>query len=184
MPVFFIFTVAYKDANNKPQKGDNVMWLDPMAIEKARVNGLAKALSKPHDFYVNCGGYAFGVEGWYIPADHADLWEDYHHCKWRNLERKFVKYILHDFSNLRLATKSEIDNLEIDLEKYEIVAFRIRRAAFFCDFHFMRCERNGDWTEKRGSERKIYRHPYEDIYDIWDEYDGKIFFFVRERTDS
>ena len=100
---------------------------------------------------------------------------------WRNLERKYVKNILQEFPELRLAKDEEIRNVEIDLEKFEIIAFRIQREAFFCNYHFMRCEPNGDWTEKKGCEETIYRHPYEDIYDIWDKYNGKLYFFVRRR---
>lgn len=160
------------------------MWIDPMLIEHNKINSLSKKLTQEKSFYVNCGGHAFGVDGWYTPSKHVDNWDEYHvkgKNHWRNLERKYVKNILHDFPELRLAKDSEVRNVEIDVEKYEIIAFRIRRASFFCDYHFMRCEPDGTWTEKQGSRSAIHSHKYEDIYDIWDEYDGRLYFFVRER---
>ena len=162
------------------------MWVEPMVIQRARVDSLATKLTRPHDFYVNCGGHAFGVDGWYIPADKEDLFQDFYTARnnkggWRSLERKFVKNILRDFPGLKLLKKESVDNVSVDLDRYEIIAFRIRRTAVFADYHFMRCEKNGDWTEKRGSRRDIFRYNYEDIYDVWGEYDGKLYFFVRER---
>lgn len=160
------------------------MWSTPMEIQKCRIDVLSTKLTRSKDFYVNCGGHAFGVEGWYTPANHEDLYWDFRAASrnkggWRKLERKFVKYILHDFPELQIISYEDISNLSIDLDKYEIIAFRIKRT-IFGDYHFMRCERNGEWTEKRGT-GKIYRHNYEDIYDIWEEYNGKLYFFKRER---
>lgn len=162
------------------------MWSDPMAIQKAKVDVLSTKLTRSHDFYVNCGGHAFGVDGWYTPADHEDLYLDYKTASrnkggWRKLERKFVKNILRDFPGLKLLKKESVDNVSVDLDRYEIIAFRIQRAAIFADYHFMKCEKNGDWSEKQGSVKDIFRHNYEDIYDVWGKYDGRLYFFVRER---
>ncbi len=120
-----------------------------------------------------------------MPFDHEDTWDDYHQTThkggWKHLERKCVKQILKEFPECKLISKDKIINVEIDLDRFEIIAFRIRRKIFFGDFHFMRCERNGDWTEKQGSWHQIYQHNYEDIFDIWGEYDGKLYFFIRKR---
>ena len=157
------------------------MWLSKTEIEK-----LTGATNKNPEFYTNCAGYAFGTNGWYLPGkDQEWIQNGYHRSDykggWRNFERSCVKFILKDFPELRLVPKKEIDEINIDVTKYEIIAFRIRRASFFCDFHFMKCEPNGDWTEKCGHNRCINRYNYEDIYDIWNVYDGKLFFFVRPR---
>ena len=160
------------------------MWIDPMIIEHNRINVLSDRLTQPPSFYVNCGGHAFGIDGWYTPSKFVDAWNEYHvkgKNHWRNLERKYVKNILHDFPELRLARDEEIRNVDIDIEVFEIIAFRIQRVPFYCNFHFMRCESDGTWTEKKGTHNTIYHYLYEDIYDVWGKYDGKLYFFVRQR---
>ena len=164
------------------------MIVDPMFIEKHRVNALSTKLTRPAWFYVNCGGHAFGVDAWYHPSKNVDTWDEFHRKgknHWRNLERTYVHNIMHDFPELQLVSRSKIENLEINPKMYEMIAFRIRRCPFFGDFHFMRMESNGDWTEKKGSGKEIYRHRYETIFDpeTWGEYDGRLFFFVRLRKD-
>lgn len=138
------------------------------------------------NWYINCGGHALGLDGWYnFRLDEEQSWTDFHRTgkkgQWKNLERKYVSILLREFPDLKLVNRKLIDDVAIDLSRFEIIAFRICRIPIFCDFHFMRCEPNGDWTEKHGCRKGITRHNYEDIYDIWDGYNGKLFFFVRPR---
>lgn len=164
------------------------MIVDPMVIQKSRVDVLSTKLTKPSWFYVNCGGYAFGINAWYTPSKNVDTWAEYHRSgknHWRNLERSYAKNILCDFPELKCISHKDVKDIVYDPEEYEMIAFRIRRHAFFGDFHFMRMEPDGNWTEKKGSAKEIYQHRYETIFDAetWGEYDGKLFFFVRLRKD-
>ena len=156
------------------------MWLTKEQIDKHIPNAQS---------YVNCAGYAFGVNGWYEPADsEKEAWKKFSpHPKkngepWRDWERRYVRRILRDFPEWKLISSKLIDNLEIDPEEYEIVAMRLRRIYVFHDFHFMRCEPNGNWTDKNGSDPEIHSRRYEQIYDKWNgNYDGKIYFFAKPR---
>lgn len=163
------------------------MVVSPMAVQKSRIDVLSTRLTEPAWFYVNCGGHALGINAWYTPSKNVDMWAEYHRKgknHWRNLERSYVKNILRDFPELKLISHEDIREIVFDPEMYEIIAFRIRRQSFFADFHFMKMEPNGDWTEKKGSGRTIYWHRYETIFDadVWKEYDGRLFFFIRKRS--
>jgi hypothetical protein len=164
------------------------MFIPPIELERRHNDVLAERLTHPDYWYTNCGGFALAGSGWYQPGDwnenetrRAYRTAEKNKNGWRSLEKKLVKLVQTDFPDLQTVTKDRIDNLEIDPEKYEIIAFRIRRARFFCDFHFMKCDKDGNWIEKKGHNKEISCHRYEDIYDIWGNYDGKIFFFTRER---
>ena len=155
------------------------MWLEKAEVEKY------KKLDKWNN-HINCGGYALHVDGWYEIGSDINWWNNEtskatRTGEWRKLERKCVRHILNDNPELKLVSRRMIDNVEVNLDKYEIVAFRISRN-WFGSYHFMRCEPNGDWTEKCGSRTTVYRHPYEDIYDIWGDMDGRIYFFIRPRN--
>ena len=158
------------------------MWLDKEALDTACRNTSKQAAA----YYVNCGGHAFGVNGWYQVGPDINWFNNgLSRCTrkggWRGFERSCVKYILKDNPSWTLADAKAIDDVSVDPEKYEIIAFRIKRS-FFGDFHFMKCEVNGDWTSKYGHNSLIMRCPYEDVHAAWKEYDGKEYFFVRKRT--
>jgi len=154
-----------------------------MWLEKAEVEKYKKLDSCNNE--INCGGHALHVNSWYQIGDDINWFNDEirkasHTREWRKFEHKCVRYILSDVPELKLINRRLVDNVEVDLEQYEIIAFRIARN-WLGSFHFMRCESNGDWTEKCGSRTTIYRYPYEDIYDIWGNMDGRIYFFIRPR---
>ena len=163
-----------------------------MWLTKEDVNELCGKKNEPKLYYINCGGYAFGVDAWYQCGTPNGFNDDASRASkkggWKELERKYVKNILKDNPGWTLIKKSQIDNLEIDPEKFQIVGFRIKRN-FWGGFHFIRCETNGDWTWKNGHQSYISRVQYEDLYseEIWGKptefgaYDGRIYFFIKER---
>lgn len=157
------------------------MWLN-----KADIDNLCHVSNREDSYYVNCGGHALRVNSWYqIGSDVHWFNDNLARCSknggWRNFERACVKHILKDCPELKLVSAELIDDVAIDLDKYEIIAFRISRQ-YFGGYHFMRCERDGNWTEKNGHLSSVRKHNYEDIHDIWGEYDGREYFFVRKRT--
>lgn len=135
--------------------------------------------------YYNCGGYALSTYRWYLPApDHAS---------WAELEATredgaydlvwelSVANIMSEFPELRLLDSFDVEARHIDYKKYEIIAFRWEEDEYG-DFHFMKLGRDGCWYDKRGSARRINKHGYMDIFDIWyGRYDGMIAFFSRPR---
>jgi len=159
------------------------MWVGKEELEKCSCDHVAH----PASWYQNCGGFALGIEGWYMPTENTEEYlSDFRKAErknmWRPLEEKFAKKILKDFPELRIVSKKAIDNVDVDTNRYEIIAFRIERNWWTATFHFMKCDRNGDWLEKQGHYPTILRHRYEEIYDIWGKHDGHIYFFVRERN--
>lgn len=157
------------------------MWLDKDTIDK-----LCHEKDREKSFYQNCGGFALGIDSWYQLGPTVDWFNRCSsHCSkkggWRDFERRCVRHILRDNPELHLISSDLIDEVSIDLDASEIIAFRIGRN-WLGSYHFMRCEPNGDWTEKKGHSPYIYRHNYETIHEAWSkEYDGKEYFFVRER---
>lgn len=157
------------------------MWVTKEQIEES-LNVLwdGKTFHR-EQFYTNCAGYAFGVKGWYMPAKNMKEYLDSFahidgHGRWRELERKFVKRILREFSGWTLANKCQL------IEGNEYVAFRIRRVSFFCDFHFMKFD-GTKWTQKYGHQEVSPEwFKLEDIFEpeAWGEYDGKLYVFKRK----
>ena len=160
------------------------MWLDKKTIDE-----LCHTHDREDSYYINCGGHALHVDSWYqIGPDvhwfNNGLSRCSKNCGWRNFERTCVKHILRDCPDLKLVDEKLVDDVAIDLDKYEIIAFRIDRH-YFGGYHFMRCERNGDWTEKCGHYSCISRHNYENIHEAWGkDFDGREYFFIRERMGS
>jgi hypothetical protein len=157
------------------------MWLN-----RDEINKICNETNREDSYYQNCGGYALGIDSWYQLGPDVNWFnEGLSRCSrkggWREFERSCVRYILKDNPELKLVDNKLIDEVAIDLDKIEIIAFRISRQ-FFGSYHFMRCDQNGDWLEKRGHYSHIHRHRYEEIHDIWGEYNGREFFFVRKRA--
>lgn len=156
------------------------MWIDKLSLEQS-VDCLAKELSHSSSWYINCAGYAFGVDGWYTPIkDGEDAWQMYHDAEisgdWKSLELEFVSRILRDFPDWKLSDRPLS-------EGRQYVAFRIRRVPFYCGFHFMRFD-GTMWTQKCGHRRvdKGEWFKIEDVYEpeTWGTYDGELFIFEKK----
>lgn len=135
----------------------------------------------------NCGGFALGVQGWYQLGDTMkwfnDLaWTCKNNTNWRNFEKKCVRKLLEDRPDLKPIDKRDVYDVNIDVEQYEIIGFRIRRSRLFADFHFIVCDKEGNWQQKHGTNRPAQPVRYECIAEAWGSYDGKEFYFTRKRS--
>lgn len=155
------------------------MWWTKLALEQA-IDCLATKLNHSASWYINCAGYAFGADGWYTPFNEdEDIWQMYRDAQqtnnWEGLENELVSRILRDFPDWGLASGELAGD-------HEYVAFRIRRAPFFSDFHFMKYD-GAKWSEKHGHypvNKEWFK--LEDIYEpeAWDVYNGTLFVFEKK----
>lgn len=156
------------------------MWMPKERIQEIR--GTNKLLERE---YTNCGGFALGTGGWYSPGNNErwfcdNAWECRNNEQWRRFEKRCVRFLVEEFPDLKPVKRDEIYNVSIDIEKYEIIGFRIRRDRLFSDFHFIKCDENGNWKTKHGYLAESTSR-YECLDEVWDTYDGKEFYFVRRR---
>lgn len=142
-------------------------------------NGLRNVRNTVRYTY-NCGGYALGTFSWYLPYEsdrYGFVWG--HHLTTRRMNTitdQCVEFMLRDFPDLRV-----IDSVA-DLQKDEYaIAFRLSNDG---DFHYIKRNRNGLWTHKRGASAKIWVMPKDEVLNsVWcDRYDGKIVLLAKKGT--
>ena len=140
-------------------------------------NGLRNVRNTARYTY-NCGGYALGTFSWYLPYEsdrYGFVWGG--HLTTRRMDTitdQCVEFMLRDFADLRV-----IDSVA-DLQKDEYaIAFRLSSDG---DFHYIKRNRNGLWTHKRGASSTIWVMPKNKVLNsVWcDRYNGKIVLFAKK----
>lgn len=142
-------------------------------------NGLRNVRNTVRSTY-NCGGYALGTFSWYLPYEsdrYGFVWGRFLTAKrMSEITDQCVEFMLHDFADLRV-----IDSIA-DLAKDEYaIAFRLSSDG---DFHYIKRNRMGLWTHKRGASSKIWIMPKNEVFNsAWcNRYEGKIVLFAKKMS--
>ena len=139
--------------------------------------------------FFNCGGYALGELGWYLPwsePEDRQMFDKLMHRGWfHKAETLMADEIQKDFPDLIEIPFDWVQDRAIDYKKFEVIAFRIayERDADCWDFHFRKLAANGRWYDKIGQQYDLNYYDYDSIFnDRWNgRYNGKIIFFARPR---
>lgn len=109
--------------------------------------------SDKRDF--NCGGYALGIEDWYVPSSfynrgeldfYDDCWEYMTDNEYYSFCDKLADVYIEDMIDEGLVSR-EVYSPDADVEAgSRIIAFRASPE----DFHFIRKMSDGTWTHKAG----------------------------------
>ena len=128
----------------------------------------------------NCGGYALGLFSWYLPYQsdrYGFVWG--HHLTAKRMEEittQCTEFMLRDFADLRI-----IESVA-DLAPNEYaIAFRISSDG---DFHYVKRNRMGLWTHKRGASPTIRIMRKAEVFSsAWcDRYEGRIVLFAKKSS--
>lgn len=140
-------------------------------------NGLRNVRNTIRRTY-NCGGYALGTFSWYLPYEsdqYGFVWGvNLSTTRMDIITNECIKFMLEDFADLRL-----IDSVA-DLQKGEYaIAFRLSSDG---DFHYIKRNRMGLWTHKRGTSSTIHTMPKHEVFNsVWcNRYDGRIVLFAKK----
>ncbi len=142
-------------------------------------NGLRNVRNTVRHTY-NCGGYALGTFSWYLPYEsdrYGFVWGNHLTAKrMSEITDKCVEFMLHDFADLRV-----IESVA-DLQKGEYaIAFRLSSDG---DFHYIKRNRMGLWTHKRGASSNIWVMPKDMVLNsVWcNRYNGKIVLLAKKMS--
>lgn len=159
----------------------------------------AKNLLEIYDFEYNCGGFALGIQDWYLPyADDGDYeskeldycyyryFADFHSTSGKRYAeactvrgRIMVNFMVNTLDYVREIQRSS----EVADDEY-LVLFR----ASSDDFHFIRRMEDGSWAHKMGNS-KIKTLTRKEIEPAWhathNNYQGKVFLLaVKKQHDQ
>lgn len=148
----------------------------------------AKNLLEIYDFEYNCGGFALGIQDWYLPYDEDGEYESaeldevyYRYCNDLYLAsgRLYAKVctergrIMVNFMVNTLDYVREIRHSSEVADDEYLVLFR----ASCDDFHFIRRMEDGTWAHKMGSSKikALTRKEIEPAWHTTHNYQGKVF---------